>query len=86
MREKMIPLVTMLLTGAVTGILCIWKQYDTLYSLKALLGVLIGFYILGLIARHLYRKVTAEKPVPPTEEEENGEGSELLTQEGSQTE
>ena len=87
MRERMIPLVTMLLAGAVTGILCIWKQYDTLYSLKALLGVLIGFYILGLIARKLYRKVTAEKPAPEEEETgEEGEAGEASLGEGGQTE
>jgi len=67
MREKMVPLVIMLTAGAATSIICIWKQFDTLYSLKVLLAVLVGFYLLGLLAKKLYGKVM--KPDLPEEEE-----------------
>lgn len=73
MREKMIPLVIMLTAGAATSIICIWKQFDTLYSLKVLLAVLVGFYLLGLLAKKLYGKVLMSDQPEEEETEQNPE-------------
>lgn len=71
MRDKLIPLVTMLVAGAATSLVCIIYKYDTLYSLKLLLGVLLCFYLIGLIAKKLLMKVIRED-----EEEEQEDGQE----------
>ncbi len=47
----------MLTAGAVTCIVSIANNMDKLLSLEILLGVLIAFYIIGLIARGIITKV-----------------------------
>ena len=47
----------MLTAGAVTCIVSIANNMDKLLSLEILLGVLITFYIIGLIARGIITKV-----------------------------
>lgn len=71
MKDKMVPRVLMLAAGAITGVICIYHGFQTLYSLKLLLAVLLIFYFLGLIAEKLYRKV-----MTPSVEEEVSESSE----------
>ena len=56
MKEKFIPLVTMLSAGAVTCFICLIKPIDTLRSLIYLLVVLIVFYIIGCIAKKIIDK------------------------------
>ena len=56
MKEKFIPLVTMLSAGLVTCLICIFKPMDTIPSLIALLITLIVFYILGSIAKKIIKK------------------------------
>ena len=60
MKTRYIPAVTMLSAGAVISIISIVKKWDVLYSLKLLLGILILFYVLGLIAKALITR-TLEK-------------------------
>lgn len=88
---------TMLSAGAVISIISIVKQWDVLYSLELLLGILILFYILGLIAKALVERTLAKDGRPPEEyteemeseeeaaEESNGEVSEeVVAQENGQ--
>lgn len=75
MKEKMIPLVTMLTAGTVTCLVCILNKYETLYSLQLLLTVLIVFYIIGRIAKKLLDRVMAQ-PIAEEEEAEEGEEEE----------
>lgn len=90
MKTRYIPAVTMLSAGAVVSISSIVKQWDVLYSLKLLLGVLIVFYILGLIAKALVVRTLEKDGRPPeeyTEEEETepkeaeDEGQETVSEE-----
>lgn len=84
MKEKMIPLVTMLTAGAVTCLVCILKKYETLYSLKLLLAVLIVFYVIGRIAKKLLDRVTAQPAAE--DEDEEGDGQEEDAEEEEQEE
>lgn len=60
MQERYIPAITMLSAGAVVSIFCIVKKVDTLYSLKLLLGMLVLFYIVGLVAKRIIGKINEE--------------------------
>lgn len=63
MREKLIPVITMLTAGAITSIICIVQRRDALKSLIILLCVLIIFYIIGRIAKALiYKIIFSQKP------------------------
>ncbi len=57
MKTNLIPKVITLLAGAVVCIVCIVRDIDTLYSLKALLVTLIIFYIIGCIAKRIIGQV-----------------------------
>lgn len=57
MKTYLIPKVITLLAGAVVCIVCIVRDMDTLYSLKALLVTLIIFYIIGCIAKRIIGRV-----------------------------
>ncbi|BCJ95219.1 hypothetical protein acsn021_27880 [Anaerocolumna cellulosilytica] len=76
MRERYIAPAIMLIAGAITSILNIVNGVKALDGLKALLIVLIIFYIIGKIVTVIIRKATAVPGVPtetvqtPTEEEE----------------
>lgn len=59
MKIDFIPKFVMLLAGAIVCIITIVKDMDTTYSLELLLGTLIIFYIIGLIAKKLIQKVIA---------------------------
>lgn len=56
MKIEFIPKFIMLLAGAVVCIITIVKDMDTTYSLELLLGTLIVFYIIGLIAQKIIQK------------------------------
>jgi flagellar biosynthesis/type III secretory pathway M-ring protein FliF/YscJ len=62
MRDRYIPAFITLLAGAITCIVDIYRKANLLSSLKRLLLVLIIFYIIGLIARAIIRKVLDAKP------------------------
>ncbi|MDK2808342.1 MAG: hypothetical protein PWP24_1077 [Clostridiales bacterium] len=57
MQLKYIPALSMLTAGAVICIVSIANKMDKLLSLEILLGVLIAFYIIGLIAKAIITKV-----------------------------
>lgn len=57
MKIDFIPKFVMLLAGAIICIITIANDMDTTYSLELLLGTLIIFYIIGLIAKKLIQKV-----------------------------
>ncbi|MCH5274789.1 MAG: hypothetical protein J1E65_03025 [Lachnospiraceae bacterium] len=49
MKRKYLPLILMLLAGAITAIITYVKQYAMIQRLSALLAVLLVFYVLGSI-------------------------------------
>lgn len=53
MKRKYMPLILMLLAGAITSIITFIKQYTMLQRLGALLAVLLIFYVLGSILKWL---------------------------------
>lgn len=57
MKIDFIPKFVMLLAGAIVSIITIVNDMDTTYSLEILLGTLIVFYIIGIIAKKLIQKV-----------------------------
>ena len=57
MKIDFIPKFVMLLAGAIVCIITIVNDMDTTYSLELLLGTLIIFYIVGIIAKKLIQKV-----------------------------
>ena len=64
MKTKQIPLIMMLLAGAVTSISTKLMRYELETALWILLGVLIVFYIAGcLIKRTLDSFVTAQEEI-----------------------
>ena len=57
MKTEYIPKVITLLAGAVVCIVSIVKDMDVTYSLEILLATLIIFYIIGIIAQKIIKKV-----------------------------
>lgn len=53
MKLDFIPKFIMLLAGAVVAVMAIIKDLDTTWALELLLGTLIVFYIIGLIAKKI---------------------------------
>lgn len=77
MRDRLIPPLITLIAGAVVCIIDIYHKTELLLSLKRLLIVLIVFYIIGLVARSVIRKVLSQKP-KANEEELEGDSEEEL--------
>lgn len=59
MKLEFIPKVITLFAGAVVCLVTIINGVDTEYSLELLLGTLVIFYIIGLIAKAIITKVVA---------------------------
>lgn len=76
MQLKFLPQLVMLTAGAVTCIITMVKRFEVLASLEILLGVLIGFYIVGLIAQKIIMKTIEEPEEQNTEEEREVENIE----------
>lgn len=76
MQRKYIPAVVMLSAGAVTCIVSIVNKLDVLLSLEILLGVLIVFYVIGIIAKNIISKVLDSVTIPSEEEGESQENQE----------
>ena len=53
MKLEFIPKFIMLLAGAVVAVMAIIRDLDTTWALELLLGTLIVFYIIGLIAKKI---------------------------------
>ncbi|HBA98203.1 MAG TPA: hypothetical protein DCZ23_08845 [Lachnospiraceae bacterium] len=79
MRTELIPKVITLLAGAVVCIVCIVRDIDTLYSLKALLATLIIFYIIGCIAKRIIGRVKDINTFMKRAEPDTKEGLEDIT-------
>lgn len=76
MLLKFLPQLVMLTAGAVTCIITMVKRFEILASLEVLLGVLVGFYIVGLIAQKIIMKTIEEPEQQNTEEEREVENIE----------
>jgi len=59
-RLKMLPLAIMLIAGACTSIATFVLEYETKTALFILLGVLLLFYIIGLVFQKIIRKFEEE--------------------------
>lgn len=80
MKIEFIPKFVALLAGAIVSIITIVKDMDVTYSLGLLLGSLVLFYIVGIIAQKIIQKVISgnryvrvddnDGGVPPLTEEE----------------
>lgn len=79
MKFRYLPATVMLSAGAITSIACILNNYETLYSLKLLLSVLVIFWIIGSLARVALIKIINMGIVQEEKEakKEGGEGSEV---------
>lgn len=57
MKIDFVPKFIMLLAGAIVCVITIVNDMDTTYSLELLLGTLVIFYLIGLVAKKLIQKV-----------------------------
>lgn len=77
MNRKTMPLILMLVAGAVTCVITYVKQYSVLNKLLALLAVLLIFYFLGTVLRWAldsFDKQNEQKDETAGDEEEPPEG------------
>lgn len=86
MRTRYIPSIIMLLAGAITSAFCIINSYSVELTLEILLGVLILFYIIGLIARNLISRIIRTDFEQPEDMDVATEGEETVTTEDDVTE
>lgn len=88
MQNRYIPAITMLSAGAIVSIFCIVNKIDTLYSLKLLLGMLIAFYIVGLVVKRVFGKIQedAELRAAKKKQEEEQEAEAMESDEEQQEE
>lgn len=78
MKYRYLPATIMLTAGAITCFICIYNGYETLYSLKVLLVVLIMFLIIGSLTRRAFIKIIelGEKEEENKKAAESAEGEE----------
>lgn len=76
MKYRFIPAFVMLLAGLVCCIMSIVQGWEVMYSLIALIIVLIVFYIIGQIAAQIVGKVAAEHEAMVKAERERFEAEE----------
>lgn len=86
MRTRYIPSIIMLLAGTITCAFCLIKSYSVELTLEILLGVLILFYMIGLIARNLINKIITTDLEKPEDIDVATEGEETVTKEDDVTE
>ena len=58
MTYRYLPALVMLSAGAITIFICLYNRYETLYSLKILLAVLVIFLIIGSLSRRALIKIS----------------------------
>ena len=58
MKYRYLSALVMLSAGAITIFICLYNRYETLYSLKLLLAVLIIFLIIGSLSRRALIKIS----------------------------
>lgn len=74
MKYRYLPATIMLLAGAITSIASIINGFETLYSLKLLLAVLLVFWFVGGLARFFLLRIGAMEGKEEAEaEKEAGE-------------
>ncbi len=56
-RLRLLPIIIMLIAGLITCIIAVVEEFDNTYALTILFSVLLSFYIIGLIARAIIKKV-----------------------------
>ena len=76
MRVRMIPLLFMLLAGAVTSIICYKLHYEIKAAMFILLGVMFLFFLLGDLVRFIWNKTI----VKDEDKDKEGEGEEASEQ------
>lgn len=57
MNTRQLPAIIMLIAGLITCIIAIITKMETVVTLKILLAVLFGFYLLGLIVKTIIDKI-----------------------------
>ena len=58
MKYRYLPALVMLSAGAITIFICLYNRYETMYSLKLLLAVLVIFLIIGSLSRRALIKIS----------------------------
>jgi len=86
MLLDLLPQIVMLVAGAVTCIFALVKQFDGLKSVAILLGVLVGFYIIGLIAKKIIYKTIETKENQAEKDEREIENIETGEERGTEEE
>lgn len=86
MLLDLLPQIVMLVAGAVTCIFALIKQFDGLKSVAILLGVLVGFYIIGLIAKKIIYKTIEPKENQEEKDEREIENIETGEEQGTEEE
>lgn len=84
MKRKQIPLIVMLLAGAVTSISTKIMDYELETALWILLAVLIVFYIVGCVIKRVMDSFEAERLKAERAEEEVSDEGEVIEKEGPQ--
>lgn len=79
-RLKMLPVAIMLFAGAFTSIATYALHYETKTALLVLLGVLVFFYVLGLIFQKIIHKF--EEEIAAEEERLAAEEGKVLEKDG----
>lgn len=77
MKFRYLPATIMLSAGAITSIACILNGYETLYSLKLLLFILLLFWVIGSLTRLALIKIINMETIQE-EKEVKKEGEESL--------
>ena len=84
-QMKLLPTLIMLLAGAFTSVITWLLGYDSKTAMWILVGVLVLFYIIGLIVQKViwkFEKQIAEEEARKAEEEANEEGK-VVEKEGA---
>ncbi|SFB25382.1 hypothetical protein SAMN05216249_11564 [Acetitomaculum ruminis DSM 5522] len=73
MKTKDVPVMIMLLSGFICSTVCILNNYELFDMLRALIIVLVLFYIIGLVAKRVLNKFFSENINQSLEEQLNDE-------------
>lgn len=84
MKTKTIPVMLMLVAGAITSILGFVNYYETTYFFTMLLTVLVVFYMLGCIVKVIIDKNFSNLSAKKAETSEKSEETKENIESGSQ--
>ena len=71
MKRKLIPPFWMLLAGAACGVIMLAFHYEAKPMLMILLGVLLGFYVIGCLYKFMLDLFEKQNEPAPEEKEED---------------